>query len=329
MEGRELALFQSRNRYSGLYGQVKAQLTALRAELEELEEGREEDEQDREQLEELLREARRKVKTLNKSKGGLTSSVVRIQRKEKPVEVETRATAAQTGIRLLEGDIVVKLAPEEIPGIRHSQVFSGQELRVAAGRAGEGRAYGAPLYLRLATARQPGAATEVTRKWRQVRAHQVVEVLSLLGGGTDLQPREQVLALVQELARLQPTLVEDVIKANPKLLKHMMTLTAEDASRFMVATNLSCSTRRKAATLLQKFVGVRVFGSEARMRDFQASRSELVSTDKLDARKLLLYKTGKSQFPTLCPSVKVKYLPDFIKELLRKVGALSKVTSRK
>ena len=45
-----------------------------------------------------------------------------------------------------------------------------------------------------------------------------------------------------------------------------------------------------------------------------------MSREKLYSSNLLLYKTGKSEFPTLCGSSKVKSLPEFLAGLVQQVG---------
>ena len=319
-EGVEKSLYQSRNRYSGLYAATKEELEESKAVVVELQKNHGKDEENNVKLAQKLKKTSKSLKIATKSKAGLVSGVARMRRCEKKNEVKTREKQMETEVKLLKTDTVVRMEPAPVAQFPHLHLLTGQELIVSE-RTAVASAKSAQLYLRVSTT--SSMATEVGRFTKQVRAKQVVEVLHLLSHGTaTVSPEVAALAarqVVTEVARLEPHLVEEVVRAKPRLLKSMMTLSTEDLCMFVNTTNMTMSAMRKGVRILKNRLGVGIMGSEARLRRYQANLTELVSSDKLDSTYLLLYKTASSKHPTPQASVKVKDLPALVCRLVSKV----------
>ena len=323
-QGRELALLQSSRRYSGLWSAARERMEEMEAEVRELEEEQEKDSEVGLKLQQELKKAVEQVKKLKKTKAGLTSGLARIKVRERKEEVKVKGEGVQTMVGLGKEDVVVRMVAVEVKEVKELQVFRGQELKVTAGREGKGRSYGAPLYLRLPSPQQCGAATALATSTMLQRGRQVMELLQLVAsGGKEVSPAEaaaNLKVLLVELTKRHAGLVEELLRERPQLLKSVMTLSAESGSRMMTEAQVSWSLMRNFATMLEKELGVRVFGSERQIRRLQAAATTAVSREKLYSSNLLLYKTGKSEFPTLCGSSKVKSLPEFLAGLVQQVG---------
>ena len=68
--------------------------------------------------------------------------------------------------------------------------------------------------------------------------------------------------------------------------------------------------------MMKRLRGSVLFGSEAKQREYESGVISLVSKDKLEVEKMLLYSTSKAEFPTLCASVKVRDLAPYFSSLV-------------
>ena len=116
---------------------------------------------------------------------------------------------------------------------------------------------------------------------------------------------EEMCLLLLQMEKLHPTLFREVLSKNTGLLKKILVLTPEEGSKFMAAARLTWQQRRDMLSMMKRLRGSVLFGSEAKQREYESVVTSLVSTEKLQIEKMILYSTSKAEFPTLCASVKV------------------------
>ena len=281
---RERSLQNCANKYQDLYEAAKTGLETLQGQVEELERLREEDGEEKEVLSSQLKEVSETLKRLHRSKAGLSSSLARTRKKfdEDKVEYVCQSTMTEVTINHHSSDKLTKLVKVEVPGVHLLKVYEAQ---------GE---YGSPKYSRIPT-RKTAETADLQRKALQNRGHMCVELMAILAGRQE--GKENTVILLGEVLRLHPEMLEEVVRSNPRLPKELFTLSPQEANKFMAGPNLTYRQCRLMANMMAKLRwGVRIFGSEAKRRESQASTIKLVATEKLEVMKLLLKKTGKSKF---------------------------------
>ena len=318
--GRELSLQNSSNRYQGLYTAAKAKFEELKDTLEEMEQLREDEGEEHKATSKAL-------KLLQKKRAGLSSSLARARNrleKDRKEEVKTREVGCQTHLTMpacrevqcwpskpcqaCSCDKLARLVRVEGRDTKELKVFRCE---------GE---YGAPLYARFPiTLRTKGGVAALARKSLQRKAGMVVEAMELLAGGEGAATKANTKLLLGNVLQLFPELLEELVSANPQLLKQMLTLTPTEAVRFTLGAGLCLNQTRKIASMLERLRGIRLFGAEAKRRQQLVSATSLVTTDKLHTMKLMVKQTGRSKFASLCAAVKVADLPGLLKELVAEV----------
>ena len=98
-----------------------------------------------------------------------------------------------------------------------------------------------------------------------------------------------------------------------------MTLTPEESSKFTIAANLSWAQRRLVVRMSLRHLGVPMLCAEGQQRRQEASLVSMVAPDKLEAKKMLLYRTTASEFPSLQGAVKVVELAPYFTHLVQQV----------
>ena len=118
------------------------------------------------------------------------------------------------------------------------------------------------------------------------------------------------------MEKLHPTLFREVLSKNPILIKNILVLTPEEGSKFMAAAHLTWQQRRDMLSMMKRLRGSVLFGSEAKQREYESTVTSLVSTEKLQIEKMILYSTSQAEFPTLCASVKVRDLAPYFASIV-------------
>lgn len=250
------------------------------------------------------------------------SSISRLKAKTSTSAMETVETvqaAQQTEVRLpLEDTTLVLMRPAGLTEYKLAEVLRGRTV----GQPGE-RPYGEPLFLRIASARQPGMAEEIGPRTLRNHAHFVMEVLRLLCTAGFFLDSDDVTMNVQlvisQLLSLYKETFSAVVKLQPKLLTQHMMLTTEEASRVMHGLNLNWATRRRQSIMFSKLLHTRLFPSEQKQREHDKEKGKLVAREKLNVGKMLLHKTVAAEFSTPCAYVKVDNLIQYCEELVEQV----------
>ena len=312
---RDVSLLLSRNRLAGLYACAKVSVAELKQELAELDKARDEEGEEKSQLLEKLEDISDELDFLRKSCAGLVSTVTRICKKEQMLQseemkVEQEERNADSSKQLW------RMTTVPMPELAYLKVFDG---KVVVAAEGDRCNYGEVRFVKLFS-RQAGVSSSVTEKAVQQRAHAMVDLLKLFScGGLILEQEkamEEMCLLLLQMEKLHPMLFREVLSKNTGLLKKILVLTPEEGSKFMAAARLTWQQRRDMLSMMKRLRGSVLFGSEAKQREYESVVTSLVSTEKLQIEKMILYSTSKAEFPTLCASVKVRDLAPYFAMLV-------------
>ena len=316
MRDRELSLFQARNRLAGLHSAAEARVVELREEVARLEEKRQLEVEERSDLLDRLEDISEELDVAKKSRAGLFSGIARRRSKEAAVEEEEVTAKEPT---LSPASTLVEMKVVAMPELPHLKVYDG---RVKETAEGERRGYGEGRFVKLQS-RQSGRSTTLKGRQVQERAHTLMNLLRLVScGGCVLEEgeaREEMMLVLLHAGKLYPTIFWQVVTKNPQLLRHVMTLTPEESCKFMGAANLKWAQRRLVVRMSLRHLGVPMLCSEAQQRRYEASLVTVVAPDKLEAKKMLLYRTATSEFPSLCGTVKVLELAPYFASLVQQL----------
>ena len=317
MRDRELSLFQARNRLAGLNSAAEARVVELRQEVALLEEERKVEGEGRSDLLDRLEDISDELDLANKSRAGLASGIARRRSKEAAAEEGEVITTEPT---LSPASTLVEMKVVAMPELPHIKVYDGK-VKVAA--EGERRGYGEGRYVKLQS-RQAGRSTTLKGRQVQERAHSMMNLLRLLSSGGSVleegEAREEMMLLLLHMGKLYPTIFWTLLTRNPQLLRQVMTLTPEESCKFTGAANLKWAQRRLVVRMCLRHLGVPMLCPEGQQRRYEASLLTMVAPDKLEAKKMLLYRTATSEFPSLCGTVKVLELAPYFTFLVQQVS---------
>ena len=191
------------------------------------------------------------------------------------------------------------------------------------------RKYGESSFVRLAFSRATTLPnTKVSARAVRSRAHAAKDIISLISGSYNLPPAEAARnnkIIFEYLFKQNPDLFRKLLKTNTKVLSIVMKMGPGETAKFMHSSHISYNTKRKMSTMFGKIFNFKVFSSEKKQRDFESDQKVLVERAKLDHGNLLMHKTARSEYTTLCSFVRVSDLNCFISELYTK-AQLEEVT---
>jgi hypothetical protein len=190
--------------------------------------------------------------------------------------------------------------------------FYGRELNKVT------RAYGVSTFVKLKSSR--GIKNEVQQRTLQNRARQMWEFGLLCTGADDSVSDKATLdchlqQLLAELIKQHSGDFERLISSNTKVLDKLLKMTPLQTSELMSACNFSFSQKRRLATIMGSIFGFNPLASEVKQRAYEKERTNIVSREKIEAGKMLLFKTAKSENATTCAFVRHKNVCQFLTEI--------------